>query len=142
MVLRVAFGVSNTGYLGLMTKKIIKVAIPKKMRTRLNIRHRDAQHHINMLVWRGRGCRSTDGFPGLLMSRFSISAAELCCSMDGFDMASCLRETGVPCFLGGGVSVGCVDGERGGGGGRESILSLSGMEEKGKRTYNEEEDGD
>lgn len=53
MVLRFAFGVSNTGVLGLMTKKIIKVAIPKKIRIRLNIRHRVAQHHIRMLVWRG-----------------------------------------------------------------------------------------
>lgn len=53
MVLRFALGMSNAGFRGLMAIKMTKVATPKKMRMRLNMRHRIEVHHITGLVRRG-----------------------------------------------------------------------------------------
>lgn len=59
------------------------------------------------------------------MSRGSVSGAGHWWFIGGFDMTICFRDTGVDCFLGGGLSDSGVDGEMGcgGGGGRESIFS-------------------
>lgn len=71
MVLRLAPGVSNVGILGLMTRKMIKVAMPKKMRTRLNMKQRIAQHHTNGFVRRG-SLRITGGFLDFLERKSGV----------------------------------------------------------------------
>ncbi|KAJ1441198.1 hypothetical protein SESBI_01331 [Sesbania bispinosa] len=48
--LRFALGMSNVGFLGLMARKMIKVASPKKISTRLNMRHNTAANHMIGLV--------------------------------------------------------------------------------------------
>ncbi|CAI9772792.1 unnamed protein product [Fraxinus pennsylvanica] len=55
MTLRLAAGISNIGFLGLIARKIIKVVIPKKMRKRLNTKHRIAPNHTTKFVLRGDG---------------------------------------------------------------------------------------
>lgn len=59
MTLRLALGMSSNGFLGLMLRKMIKVAIPEKIRVRLNIRQSTAPNHITGFVLLGglsNGC--------------------------------------------------------------------------------------
>lgn len=65
---------------------MIKVAIPKTIRTRLNMRHRIAPHHITGLVRRGRGCLNIGGLLNFLLSEFDVSAEELCGFLACFDI--------------------------------------------------------
>ena len=116
--MRLALGVSNAGILGFMDRKMIKVATPNKIRIRLNIKQRIAQHHINRLVRRGRGCRRIDFLTSL---EFSVSGsvfceAGVCWFVTGFDITILSRGTGMVCFSGGG------GGGNTGGGGGESMF--------------------
>ncbi|PON60211.1 hypothetical protein TorRG33x02_285450 [Trema orientale] len=131
MVLRRAFGVSNTGVLGLTTRKMIRVAIPKKMRRRLNTRHTTAPNQISGLVRRGSVCRSIGCFTEVLVWLFGVLGALFSLFTACFDMTIWLRDTGVLCFCGpgggggGGRGLGDGDGDRdldldGDGAGRES----------------------
>ncbi|KAA8523518.1 hypothetical protein F0562_009941 [Nyssa sinensis] len=112
MTLRAAAAVSNTGFLGLMARNIIKVAIPKKMRRRLNIRHSIAAHHTSRLV--RRGCRSIGCSLAFLMPRYGKSDADVCCFIACFDITIWLRGVSMASSWGGDCS--------GGGGGRVSIF--------------------
>ncbi|KAA8523517.1 hypothetical protein F0562_009940 [Nyssa sinensis] len=112
MTLRAAAVVSNTGFLGLMARNIIKVAIPKKMRRRLNIRHSIAAHHTSRLV--RRGCGSIGCSLAFLMPRYGESDADVCCFIACFDITIWLRGVSMASSWGGDCS--------GGGGERVSIF--------------------
>ena len=151
---------SNNGYRGLMTRKVIKVATPKKMRIRQNMRHRIALHHITGLVRRGWGFSSVDGFLDFLMTDFGVFGARFCWYSASFDriclFSACFdwfgwfsfcfditiwsRDTGIVCFWGGG------GGRVAGGGGRasmfvESVLMKNQWSNSIERRNMKDEDG-
>ncbi|PON41680.1 hypothetical protein PanWU01x14_287430 [Parasponia andersonii] len=112
---------------------MIRVAIPKKMRRRLNTRHTTAPNQISGLVRRGSVCRSIGCFTEVLVLLFGVWGGLFSLFTACFDMTIWLRDTGVACFCdgGGGGGRGLRDGDGAGressdldgdGSGRESIL--------------------
>lgn len=108
MSLRLAAGISKTGYFGLIETNIIKVATPNMISRRLKIKQRIAQNQVMGLVRRG-GRRTGSSF-SFLMFVYGHCVGKLFCFMGCFEIENLCRGVFMIGF-----------GEKGGGGGRESI---------------------